>query len=206
MMRIVLDTNVLARVAMSPRGPAREVFDCVRSEHLLIVSLETLAELARVLAYDRVRRVHQLDERGIEEFVENIATGSLTVRLPESLPRVVPDDADDDALVATAVAETPTTSALAIVISSTKMCWPTAARMASRSWTTWRYFTPCDRTKGWPTPRTASTSDHPLSGQPTVNALAEDGHAERIDCRVNTPFCSGALSGTVGWDGERSLT
>jgi predicted nucleic acid-binding protein len=63
-----------------------------------------LAELARVLAYDRVRNIHKLDDQGIEEFVKSVASGAFTVRLPESIPRVVPHDADDDLVVATAVA------------------------------------------------------------------------------------------------------
>jgi putative PIN family toxin of toxin-antitoxin system len=104
MMRVVLDTNIVARVVMSPRGPAWELFDLMRSDHELMVSLEMLAELARVLAYDRVRRIHKLDDRGIEEFVKGVASGAHTVRLPESLPRVVPHDADDDLVLATAVA------------------------------------------------------------------------------------------------------
>jgi uncharacterized protein len=103
-MRIVLDTNILARVVMSPSGPVREVFELIRSEQVLVTSLDALAELSRVLAYDRVRRIHLLDDTAIEAFVERIAIGSLVVALPETIPRVVPQDPDDDILVATAVA------------------------------------------------------------------------------------------------------
>jgi putative PIN family toxin of toxin-antitoxin system len=103
MMRVVLDTNVLARVVMSPTGPAGELFDRIRADHLLIVSAELLAEFSRVLAYDRVRRIHGLDDAGIEYFVEELEAGALVASLPNPLPRVVPDDADDDQVVATAV-------------------------------------------------------------------------------------------------------
>jgi predicted nucleic acid-binding protein len=41
-MRLILDTNVLARVVMSPHGPAAALFDLIRSEHMLISSLEML--------------------------------------------------------------------------------------------------------------------------------------------------------------------
>jgi predicted nucleic acid-binding protein len=68
-MRIVLDTNVLARVVMSPRGPAAELFDRIRLDHLLITSLEMLAELSRVLAYERVRHIHQLNDHEVADFV-----------------------------------------------------------------------------------------------------------------------------------------
>jgi len=104
MMRVVLDTNVLARVVMSLRGPAAELFDRVCCEHLLIVSAALLAEVSRVLAYDRVRRIHGLDETGIEEFVKELEAGSFMAALPAPMDRVVPDDPDDDHIVAAAVA------------------------------------------------------------------------------------------------------
>lgn len=50
-MRIVLDTNVLARALASPGGPAGEVFEQAMVGHTLVVSLELLSELTRVLAY-----------------------------------------------------------------------------------------------------------------------------------------------------------
>ncbi|MBW3539126.1 MAG: putative toxin-antitoxin system toxin component, PIN family [Planctomycetes bacterium] len=103
-MRVVLDTNILARVACSPRGPAGEVFDRIAADQLLILSSELLSELARVLAYERLRRIHKLDDPEIEQFVQRVEAGSLVVALPDPLPRVVPDDPDDDPLVAAAVA------------------------------------------------------------------------------------------------------
>jgi putative PIN family toxin of toxin-antitoxin system len=102
-MRVVLDTNILTRVPASPHGPAGELFDRLRSDHLLVNSSELLAELARVLGYDRLRKIHGLDDAAIEDFVEHVEAGSFLVALPDSLPRVVPDDADDDAVIATAI-------------------------------------------------------------------------------------------------------
>lgn len=52
-MRIVLDTNVLARAVGSPAGPAAELFERIAAEHVLGVSSELLAELSRVLGYER---------------------------------------------------------------------------------------------------------------------------------------------------------
>jgi len=102
-MRLVIDTNVLARVVFSPQGPAAELFDRVRSEHLLVTSPEMLSELWRVLGYERVRRLHQLDDRGIEQFVREVERGSVLVRLPEHVPEVVKADSDDDSVIATAI-------------------------------------------------------------------------------------------------------
>lgn len=85
-MRIVLDTNVLARVVKSPEGPAAELFERIASEHLLITSLALLAELSRVLAYDRVRRIHRLSDQALGEFVQKIEAGSLVVLPADPIP------------------------------------------------------------------------------------------------------------------------
>ena len=102
-MRLVLDTNVLTRVVISPHGPAAELFDRIQSGHVLVTSPELLAELSRVLAYDRVRALHQLDDDGIRQFVLEVETGSEVVPLPDHVPAVVRADPDDDLVIATAV-------------------------------------------------------------------------------------------------------
>jgi len=103
-MRVVLDTNVLARVVASREGPAGELFDRLQSGHLLIASPPILTELARVLTYERVRRLHRLNDGQIVQFLERIESGSLVVGLSKDVPCVVPHDRDDDYVVATAVA------------------------------------------------------------------------------------------------------
>ena len=103
-MRIVLDTNVLARAMASAGGPAGELFELILAGHTLVVSLELLSELTRVLAYPRVRRLHRQGDDEIAEFIGSVESSSLVVELPAPLPRVVPHDPDDDMLVATALA------------------------------------------------------------------------------------------------------
>ncbi len=104
-MRIVLDTNILVRAVPHANSPAREVFvRAVVSPHLLIRSDFLLAELARVLRYDRLRPIHGLDEKGIDDHVANVAANSVAVQLPtESVPSIIPRDPNDDLIVATAV-------------------------------------------------------------------------------------------------------
>ena len=92
------------RAAGSRNGPAGELFERILADHVLVVSLELLAELARVLSYNRVRRMHQLGDAEIEAFIESIESGATLVSLPIPMPRVVPHDPDDDAVVATAIA------------------------------------------------------------------------------------------------------
>lgn len=102
-MRIVLDTDILARAAASPSGPAGELFERIAADHTLLVSSELLEELSEVLGREWVRRLNQRREIDIAEFVGSIEAGGRLVLPPESLPRVVPGDPDDDLIVAIAV-------------------------------------------------------------------------------------------------------
>jgi putative PIN family toxin of toxin-antitoxin system len=105
-MRIVLDTNILARSARGGTGPAAETLRrALLPPHLLISSPFLLLELSRVLNYARVRQMHGLDEAGISSYVERLRSACLVVS-PASLPTlpVVPADPTDDLVIATAIA------------------------------------------------------------------------------------------------------
>ncbi|HET6883575.1 MAG TPA: putative toxin-antitoxin system toxin component, PIN family [Pirellulales bacterium] len=104
MMRVVLDTNVLVRVVASPHGPAADLFECLGANDLLVTSAALLSELTEILAYDRIRKLHGLDDVDINRFVDRVAIGSLIAALEYPLMSVVLADPDDDAVVATAVA------------------------------------------------------------------------------------------------------
>ena len=104
-MRIVLDTNVLARAVRGKKGPAGEVLRRVFAPpHLLIVSPSLLSELSRILRYRRVRALHGLDEEGMDTFVRSIRSAALLVNTALRPPRIVPDDPDDDVIIAAAIA------------------------------------------------------------------------------------------------------
>jgi len=104
-MRALLDSNVLARAVYSVGGPAEEaVRRLAVSPHVLIVSSLLLEELRRVLRYPRLQRVHGLNEQGIERAVVALETVGAYIELQEKdIVRVVPDDPDDDHIVAAAV-------------------------------------------------------------------------------------------------------
>lgn len=104
-MRAVLDSNILARAANNPRGPAGELLARFRTiEHVLIASPFILQELDRVLRYPRLRVLHRLSDEKIIEFVDGIANEASIVVTPVKPPALVPGDADDDIIVATAIA------------------------------------------------------------------------------------------------------
>ena len=104
-MRIVLDTNVLARAAIPSSGPAREaLLRCLQDPHVLIMSGFIVSELSRIMRYERMRRVHGLDDAAIDRYIADLESASCLVVLPADAPRsVVTHDCEDDSVVATAV-------------------------------------------------------------------------------------------------------
>lgn len=104
-MRVVLDTNILARSVCSPRGPARELVQRLTSgDHILLLSSFILEELARVLRYDRIKIRHGLEDREIDNLLMNLQELGVVVDLSnKKLESSVPHDPDDDPIVHTAI-------------------------------------------------------------------------------------------------------
>jgi putative PIN family toxin of toxin-antitoxin system len=104
-MRVVLDTNVLARAVRGGTGPAAELLGIVlAAPHVFILSPFLLSELARVLRYERVRKLHKLDDSQLDTYVQSLQAAALVVNPPAAAAAaVVSADPDDDPVVATAV-------------------------------------------------------------------------------------------------------
>jgi uncharacterized protein len=104
-MRIVLDTNVLARAVRGGTGPAAELLGIVMvAPHVFVLSPFILAELARALRYPRMRLLHQLDDAQLDAYVQSLQIAALIVNPPSATAaQVVSADPDDDPVVATAV-------------------------------------------------------------------------------------------------------
>jgi putative PIN family toxin of toxin-antitoxin system len=102
--RIVLDTNVVLS-ALLWRGTPYRLLDAIRSrgEARLFTSPALIDELADVLtrpsAAKRLTLVGRTAREVLADYVE-----VLDVVDPEQVPRVVPDDADDDQVIAAAIA------------------------------------------------------------------------------------------------------
>ena len=72
-MKVVLDTNVLVSGLMFPGGvPGRIVEAWFDARFDVVSSREQLEEVARVLAYPKIRRILGWDDRRIEVFVEGL--------------------------------------------------------------------------------------------------------------------------------------
>ena len=101
-MRVVLDSNILARATPGKTCAAREVLLLVaQPPHELILSAPLLTELARILEYPRVRALHGLDDAGIQAYLVAVQASALLVTSLGPSPVLTRDPADD-LIIATA--------------------------------------------------------------------------------------------------------
>jgi putative PIN family toxin of toxin-antitoxin system len=132
-MRVVLDSNVLARAASGPPSPAAELLKlCLVSPRLLCVSPFLISELSRVLRYARVRALHGMTDEAIDRYLQDLQSASLMVELSLEPVRVVTSDPDDDPIVATAVASSAVVLCTLIVTFGSKPSSVIARVAASR--------------------------------------------------------------------------
>ena len=100
-MRIVLDTNVLVSTLISTGTPPGLLFEAwTQGDFELVTSAAQIAELARVLEYERLRPYVRPAEA--EALVETIDAVAIIVdALPETR---LSADSDDNVILATAIA------------------------------------------------------------------------------------------------------
>ena len=103
-MRVVLDTNTLVSGVISPTGPPRRLLDAVRSQSIERCSSATLsAELLDVLS--RKKFAARLAQVGLTPQVIVVELRRLAyMATPQSVPRVIDQDPDNDEVLACAVA------------------------------------------------------------------------------------------------------
>lgn len=103
-MRVVLDTNTLMSGVISPGGPPRRLLDGARAQAFELCSSATLlAELLDVLSRGKfaTRLVRAgLTPQGIVGELRRLAY----MAAPQMVPRVIEHDADDDHVLACALA------------------------------------------------------------------------------------------------------
>lgn len=98
-LRVVLDTNVLVSAFQFPSGTAAVLWDALgRDRYLLVSSPAIVREFTEIL-----RRPFGWKEADVERAVRLLARKASFVNLT-SIPDVVPDDPDDNHIVACALA------------------------------------------------------------------------------------------------------
>ena len=103
-MKVVLDTNAMLSGLMFPGGaPGRVVAAWREGRFELVISVHQLAEIGRALAYPKIRRILDWDDRRIERFIRQLYIRAQIVDLDE-ISVEVPADPDDVPILATLVA------------------------------------------------------------------------------------------------------
>lgn len=100
-MKVVLDTNILVSALISPKGVPAQLLQHEQAFQL-VSSEEILAELERVLHYDRIQRRYGLDEELIQGYLATIRATSEVVTVTNPV-QGVSTDPDDDKFLACAV-------------------------------------------------------------------------------------------------------
>lgn len=101
-MRIVVDTNVLISALLSAnKSPGKIVALWQAGELELVISPDMVAEVRRVLGYDKIRK--RVTTEQAQRFLRLLETEA-TLIIPHETVAVVQSDPDDDKFVALAVA------------------------------------------------------------------------------------------------------
>jgi uncharacterized protein len=102
-LRLVLDTNVVV-AGLLWNGPPRQLMDfAITAAPRLFTSPVLLQELARVLAYPKFATRMESPGFTVEDLLKIYMT-IVSVVIPDSVPRAVQRDADDDQVIAAAIA------------------------------------------------------------------------------------------------------
>jgi putative PIN family toxin of toxin-antitoxin system len=96
-LRVVLDSKVLVSTLLGQGGPRRLLLHLSR-EHVIVSSVQMLAELEDVLHRDKF----QITERQIGDYISLIISGSTVLDIAD-YPEVIRADPDDDVVLASAL-------------------------------------------------------------------------------------------------------
>ncbi len=103
-MKVLLDTNVLISGLMLPESiPGRIIRAWRGGQFDLVMSDPLLDELTRVLAYPKIKKRLMWSQQDIETFILLLRFKTYVVDI-EGIDAVVPDDADDNKVLATYLA------------------------------------------------------------------------------------------------------
>src|SRR5258708_11327252 len=105
-MRVVRDTNLVVRAVADKAGLGREILMLALSDaHTLVLSNSLFAEIRKVLHYPQVRKMHGLDDKEIQDFLDYLVAGSEPISvLSYHIGPLVGLDPTDDMVRLTATA------------------------------------------------------------------------------------------------------
>jgi putative PIN family toxin of toxin-antitoxin system len=104
MLRAVLDTNILVSSILLREGKPAQAIQAWREQRFLLVTSPALIrELRSTLGYDRIRRKYNLTESDVDDVVALLDNDAIIVPGVADVWGAVPDDPDDDHVLACAV-------------------------------------------------------------------------------------------------------
>lgn len=104
MLRVVFDTNLFVSSLLVKNGlPAQALDDWRAHRFLLVTSPAIMAEISATLRYGRIRRKYGVTDEDIKQLVELLAADALVVPGQSDVVGSVPDDEDDEMVLACAV-------------------------------------------------------------------------------------------------------
>ena len=101
-MRLVIDTNVVVSGLLWLGNPGRLLEAAALGQITLYTSPALLAELARTLATPKLARPIIRSGLTLDDLLARYANVAIVVQ-PATVPRIVPNDPDDDQVIAAAV-------------------------------------------------------------------------------------------------------
>jgi putative PIN family toxin of toxin-antitoxin system len=103
MLRIVLDTNLLVSSMLVRAGLPAQAIDAWRERlYLLVTSPAIMAELEKTLASTRIRRKYSITNEDVAAIVALLAQEALIVPGAAEVSGKIPDDPDDEIVLAAA--------------------------------------------------------------------------------------------------------
>ena len=103
MIKVVLDTNELVSAVIKSGGLPDQIVQPWRDDKFeMVLSPAMLAELARVLRYPRLRKLHGWTDAQVDVFVDGLRAAATVVAGDVEIS-VVADDPDDNVILACAV-------------------------------------------------------------------------------------------------------
>jgi putative PIN family toxin of toxin-antitoxin system len=103
-LRAVFDTNLFVSSTLVSEGlPAQAMAAWRAHRFVLIVSPPLLAEIAATLRYDRIRRKFGIDEEDVARLLALLSTDAVVVPGQTDVAGSVPDDPDDEVILACAI-------------------------------------------------------------------------------------------------------
>jgi uncharacterized protein len=104
MWRVVFDTNLFVSSILVKKGlPAQALQAWRERRFLLIVSPAIIREIRHTLNYDRIRRKYQLTGEDVDGLTLLLEKDALLVAGTAAVSGAVPEDADDEQILACAV-------------------------------------------------------------------------------------------------------